>query len=153
MPYTFYYTSNTSEQWSTQRKLNMNSGLLQSKNEGYAAKNKALVYLLYPSFVHDNEEIKSPQPTNRQWYRIMSLMLYRRDMDVQAGRSTEKTKKSLSQYLFIISAVSSPLPKGVRSVQKKRAAAWFTMRSWGLGIFPQQDAFGVYDPTMPRLRD
>ena len=22
---------------------------------------------------------------------------------------------------------------------------------WGLGMFPQQDAFGVYDPTMPSL--
>ena len=25
------------------------------------------------------------------------------------------------------------------------------MRSWGLGMLPQQDAFGVYDPTMPSL--
>ena len=39
---------------------------------------------------------------------------------------------NLSRYFF-------PAPAGCRSVLKKRAAAWFTMRSWGLGYTPTSD--------------
>ena len=38
------------------------------------------------------------------------------------------------------------LPEWGGSVLKKRAAAWFTMRSWGLGIFPNKRPDGNYWP-------
>ena len=31
-----------------------------------------------------------------------------------------------------------PLPGREGSVLKKRAAAWFSMRSWGLGVYPNK---------------
>ena len=43
------------------------------------------------------------------------------------------------------------LPEWGGSVLKKRAAAWFTMRSWGLGFFPNKRPDGNYWPTGPCL--
>ena len=39
------------------------------------------------------------------------------------------------------------LPEWGGSVLKKRAAAWFTMRSWGLGISPNKRPDGSYWPS------
>ena len=38
---------------------------------------------------------------------------------------------------------SFPAPTGCRSVLKKRAAAWFTMRSWGLGVHPNKRPMAI----------
>ena len=43
------------------------------------------------------------------------------------------------------------LPEWGGSVLKKRAAAWFTMRSWGLGISPNKRPDGNYWPKGPCL--
>ena len=43
-------------------------------------------------------------------------------------------------------------PPGCRSVLKKRAAAWFTMRSKGLGDASPTSRIVNYGITMPRLR-
>ena len=43
------------------------------------------------------------------------------------------------------------LPEWGGSVLKKRAAAWFTMRSWGLGIYPNKLPDGSYWPSGPCL--
>ena len=43
------------------------------------------------------------------------------------------------------------LPEWRGSVLKKRAAAWFTMRSWGLGIFPNKRPDGSNWPKGPCL--
>ena len=42
-----------------------------------------------------------------------------------------------------LSRYFSPAPAGCRSVLKKRAAAWFTMRSWGLGVHPNKRPMAV----------
>ena len=44
------------------------------------------------------------------------------------------------------------LPEWGGSVLKKRAAAWFTMRSWGLGISPNKRPDGNYWPKGPCLQ-
>lgn len=43
------------------------------------------------------------------------------------------------------------LPEWRGSVLKKRAAAWFIMRSWGLGIFPNKRPDGSNWPKGPCL--
>ena len=44
------------------------------------------------------------------------------------------------------------LPEWGGSVLKKRAAAWFTMRSKGLGDASPTSGIVIYGITMPRLR-